>query len=76
MDRARKVTNERVDDTPLLLAYQNEMGVAELINEHFAMHGHWQGASAGAITQVWLSFILSEGDHRLNQVEAWYEKRA
>jgi hypothetical protein len=25
---------------------------------------------------VWLAHILSEGDHRLNQVEPWVEKRA
>jgi len=76
MDSEIVVTNERVDDIPLLLAHQSEMGIAELINRHFRMHGHWQGASPGAITDVWLSFILSAGEHRLNQVEDWYEKRA
>lgn len=69
------VTNERVDDLPLLLAHQQEMGIGELINKHCQMHGHWQGASAGAITMSWLAYILSEGDHRLNQVAEWYAKR-
>lgn len=69
------VTNERVDDIPLLLAHQQEMGIGELINKHCQMHGHWQGASPGAITMSWLAYILSEGDHRLNQVEEWYTKR-
>ena len=75
MNNERVVSNERVDDTPLLLAYQAEMGIGELINRFFEMHGHWQGASAGAVLMVWLSFILSEGDHRLNQVADWFEKR-
>jgi len=69
------VTNERVDDLPLLLAHQQKMGIGELINHHCQMHGHWQGASPGAITMSWLAYILSEGDHRLNQVEEWYTKR-
>ena len=69
------VTNERVDDIPLLMAHQQEMGIGELINKHCEMHGHWQGASPGAITMSWLAYILSEGDHRLNQVEGWYAKR-
>ena len=69
------VTNERVDDIPLLLARQGEMEIARLIDEHFVPHGNWQGASPGEIMVVWLTFILSEGDHRLNQVEEWFGKR-
>ena len=76
MNRANRiVTNERVDDIPMLLAQQKRMGVETLLNKHFVPHGHWQGASIGAITAVWLSFILSEGDHRLNHVEEWVAKR-
>ena len=70
------VTNERVDDIPLLLAHQLTMGIGELINQHCQLHGNWQGASPGAVTMSWLAYILSEGDHRLNQVEEWYAKRA
>lgn len=75
MNTKRIVTNERVDDIPLLLAQQGEMDIAKLIDEHFVPHGNWQGASAGEIVMVWLTFILSEGDHRLNQVEEWFGKR-
>jgi transposase len=75
MNKNRVVTNERVDDLPLLLARQGEMGVARLIDKHFVPHGNWQGASLGEIIIVWLTFILSEGDHRLNQVEEWFGKR-
>lgn len=69
------VTNERVDDIPLLIAHQQEMGIGELLNQHCRMHGNWQGASPGAVTMSWLAYILSEGDHRLNQVAEWYAKR-
>lgn len=75
MNTDRVVTNERVDDIPLLLVRQDEMGIAKLIDEHFVPHGNWQGASPGEIIVVWLTFILSEGDHRLNQVEEWFGKR-
>jgi transposase len=71
----RTITNERVDDIPVLLAQQNRMGVAALLNKHFVPHGHWQGASLGEITTVWLSYVLSEGDHRLNYVEEWVSQR-
>jgi hypothetical protein len=34
------VTNERVDDIPVLLAQQARMGVAELLDQHFPTHGN------------------------------------
>lgn len=72
---SRVVTNERVDDIPVLLTQQTQMGISELMNQHFAAHGQWEGASIGALTTVWLTYILSEGDHRLNYVEEWVSKR-
>lgn len=33
------------------------------------MHGHWKGLGLGPIIEVWLAYIPSEGDHRLNHVE-------
>ncbi|OQA23183.1 MAG: hypothetical protein BWY63_00398 [Chloroflexi bacterium ADurb.Bin360] len=69
------VTIERVDDVPLLLASLERMGVAELIDMHFLPHGNWQGLSPGKVLTGWLSHILSEADHRLNQVQAWAAKR-
>ena len=69
------VTTEQVDDIPVLLAQGKKIGVPELLDQHFGPHGNWQGISFGWTTMVWLGHILSEGDHRLNQVEAWAEKR-
>jgi transposase len=75
MKDERTVTNERVDDIPVLMASQEKMGVRELVNRHFQPHGHWQGISPGELIQLWLTYILSEGDHRLNSVEGWVGKR-
>ncbi len=75
MDEKLIVTNERVDDIPLLLAQTERMGVPSLLDEYFPTHGNWQGLSLGWTTAVWLAHILSEGDHRLNHVQSWAEKR-
>ena len=62
---------ERVDDIPLLLAQMDKMNIATLLNKHFPMHGNWRGLSFGETVIVWLAYILSEGDHRLNSVQGW-----
>jgi transposase len=69
------VTTEQVDDIPILLAQGQKIGVPEILDRHFVPHGNWQGPSLGWTALVWLGHILSEGDHRLNQVEQWVEKR-
>jgi len=69
------VINERVDDTPLLLAHTERMGIPELLDESFPTHGNWQGLSLGWVAAIWLSHILSEGDHRMNHVQSWAAKR-
>lgn len=69
------VTTEQVDDIPVLLAQGKKIGIPEILDRHFVPHGNWQGTSLGWTGLVWLSHILSEGDHRLNQVEKWAEKR-
>lgn len=75
MTETLTVTTERVDDLPLLLAQLDRMGVQPLLDEHFPTHGLWQGLSLGGVAAVWLTHLLSEGDHRLNHVQAWAEKR-
>ena len=65
------LTVERIDDLPLLLAQMERMGIRELLDRHFPVHGHWLGLSLGWTATLWLTHLLSEGDHRLNQVEPW-----
>ena len=47
------------------------MRVAELLDEHLPTNGNWQGLSLGWVVVVWLTFIISEGDPRLEHVESW-----
>src|SRR5213080_2414372 len=69
------VTTERVDDLPLLLAHSDKMGVPQLLDDSFKPHGNWEGMSLGWTTAIWLAHILSEGDHRMNQVQGWAAQR-
>ena len=75
MNEREHLTTERVDDIPILLAQLERMQVATLLDRHFSTHGNWQGLSLGMVSVVWLSHILSEGDHWLNHVEPWAEQR-
>ena len=69
------VTTERVDDIPILLAQSDDMGIAELLDEYFKPHGNWEGTSLGWTTAIWLAHMVSEGDHRMNQVQDWVAQR-
>jgi transposase len=73
MPKTVSVISERVDDIPLLVEQMHHMQLASLLNKHFVPHGNWQGLRPGELSVVWLTYILSEGDHRLNQVEAWVQ---
>lgn len=75
MDKNLKVISERVDDIPLLLAELARMGVAEFLDSYFPTHANWEGLSLGGVASIWLSHLLSEGDHRLNHVEEWATHR-
>jgi transposase len=69
------ITNERIDDIPVLLAQLERMQVAKLLDKHFPTHGNWQGLSLGTVATVWLTFILTEANHRLSHVQDWAEQR-
>jgi hypothetical protein len=62
------IISERVDDLPVLLAQLDRLGVRPLLDEYFPTHGNWGGLSLGWVSVLWLTSILSEGDHRLNHV--------
>jgi transposase len=66
-----EISNERVDDLPLLVAQQHKMGITEIIDDSIKPHWHRQGLSIGQTVVAWLAFILSESDHRLSYVEPW-----
>lgn len=68
---AQLIANERVDDIPLLLNQMEKLKLSGLVDEYFKGHGNWQGLSLGKVLVGWLSYLVSQGDHRLNQVEEW-----
>lgn len=67
------VTTERVDDIPLLLAHLQRMDLPMLLDSYFLVHGNRQGLSLGWTATIWLAHILSQADHRMNQVQPWVE---
>jgi transposase len=75
MNEKPTIITERVDDIPLLLAQMQQMGLPALLDTHFPTHGNWQGLSLGWVTTIWLSSILSRGDHRLVHVDPWVSNR-
>jgi len=70
-----EIRTERVDDVPLLIHQQPRMGIPEVLNEVIQPHGNREGLSVGWLAMVWLSYILSEADHRMSEVESWAEKQ-
>src|SRR5664279_1526068 len=75
MNTGLTIETERVDDIPVLIAEMNRMGIAELVDEHYTLHGNWQGIELGRVVTGWLAHVLSEADQRLNHVQSWAEKR-
>ena len=75
MNEIPTIITERVDDIPLLLEQMQRMGLPTLLDTHFPTHGNWTGLSLGWVSTVWLSSILSRGDHRLVHVEPWVAQR-
>jgi transposase len=68
-----EIRNERIDDVPKLLHQQRRMGIPEVLDEVVRPHGNRRGLSIGWLTTAWLSYILSEADHRMSEVEPWAE---
>jgi len=66
-----EIQTYRVDDVPLLVWQQRVMGMGQIIDENIQPHGNRQGLSIGWTVVAWLSYILSQADHRLSYVESW-----
>src|SRR2546426_12018519 len=75
MNEIPTIITERVDDIPLLLEQMQRMGLPTLLDTHFPAQGNWTGLSLGWVSTIWLSSILSQGDHRMVHVEPWVAKR-
>jgi transposase len=75
MNELPNIITERVDDIPLLIEQMPRMGLPTLFDDHFPTHGNWTGLSLGWVSTIWLSSILSRGDHRMAHVEPWVAER-
>lgn len=75
MQTEAEIQTYRVDDIPLLVWQQRVMGIPQIIDEVIEPHGNRQGLSVGWTVAVWLSYILSQADHRLSYVESWAKEQ-
>jgi len=75
MNDIHHIITERVDDIPLLLSQMQQMALPALIDQYFPAHGNWQGLSPGWLCTIWLSSMLSQGDHRLVHIQPWAASR-
>ena len=70
-----QVTNEPVHDVPLLVGIMEDMGIRRHIDGVLEQHGGWEGVSVGTIIEIWLCYVLTEHDHRLEAVREWVNDR-
>jgi len=72
MPEERHTTSERVDDLPLIVYWLLQMQVDQVIDAVLPKpHGNRQGLSYGQLAVVFLTYILTQYDHRMCPVEAW-----
>ena len=65
------LTHERVDDIPLLLGFMQQLNFPVLLEQHLGSHHLHQGLSNGWLATVWLTFLLSQANHRKISVQDW-----
>src|SRR5207245_4976623 len=75
MQPSAPLTNEQINDLPLLLGIIEQMGIRDQIDACLTPHGAWQGASVGTLVSLWLAYLLSQRDHRLVAVRDWVAAR-
>ncbi len=71
-----KGTNsERADDIPLIIHWLKQMEIASIIDQELVPpHGNRKGLSYGQLAVLFLTYVVSQSDHRLCAVEPWVEK--
>jgi transposase len=68
------IHTEQIDDIPLLFSFLQQMGIQETLDTYANPHGNRRGLSIGWLTTAWLSYIVSESDHRMIEVEPWADQ--
>ena len=69
-----QVITERVDDIPLLIGTMTKTGLVEILDSHIPTHWKQRALSWGWTAVTWLSYILSEGDHRKPSMEQYISR--
>jgi transposase len=69
-----RLTHERVDDVPLILGFLIQLRLPQLLDRHLKPHPHHQGLSLGWLIAFWITYVLSQADHRKSHVRAWANK--
>jgi len=75
MHEIPNIITERVDDMPRLIEQRQRMGLPTLCDTHLPTHGTWTGLSVGWVRPIWLSSMLSRGDHRMVPGAPWVATR-
>ena len=70
-DNSLQLTHERVDDVPLLLGFLIKLRFSQVLDRHLPPHPLHQGLSNGWLITVWITYILSQADHRKSHVRDW-----
>ncbi len=67
--------SERADDLPLIIHWLKQMEIASIIDQELPPpHGNRKGLSYGQLSVLFLSYVVTQSDHRLCAVETWVEK--
>jgi hypothetical protein len=67
-----EITSERIDDIPLIVEWLKQLGIAKQIDKNLERpHGNHQGLSYGQLSVLFLTYIITQQDHRLCAVEPW-----
>ena len=75
MNKELSIISERIDDVVLLLKVMMRLNLPAILDHHLPRHWLQQGLSWGWITTIWLSHLISQGDHRKVSVREWVSQR-
>jgi transposase len=65
------IIHERIDDIPVIIGVAERLGLSVVLNRHLGTHGLQQGLNNGQLAVGWLTYILSQSDHRKVAVQEW-----
>ena len=71
----RQTQSETVDDIPVIVHWLEQMQIERLIDQELPPpHGNRRGLSYGQLSVLLLTYMITQGDHRLCAVEPWVNR--